>query len=150
MLQKRVVGRSDLEDLLDELVLLDLVLLFKLAERAHQVFEACAGEAHDAVFERNHLVGLVTLAHASITLLFVDFKDEGVHVRVNDRHRLISAKVILNGLPKAFHFLLDSIDLLIDLLEFGRELRVDDVVVLLGFSNVDALFQHGLKFGKLF
>ena len=128
--------------------MLDLVLLLKLAILAHQVFQPSACEAHDTILEREDLVCLIRLSHASISLFLVHFKDKGVHIRVHDGDWLVCAKIVLDCLTKLFHFSLHALDLLVDLFELRAELWVNDVVVLLGFADIDALFQHGLQLGE--
>ena len=58
LLQQRVVGRGDFEDLLHELVLLDSVLIFVFIELSNKVFETRAGEAHESVLDGDNFVVL--------------------------------------------------------------------------------------------
>ena len=148
MLKKRVVGGCDLKNFLNELVLLDLVLFFKLAELANEVLEPTACEAHDSVLDGDYLVGLGGASHAGITLFLFDLEDESVHVGIDNVDGLVGTEVVLNCLSQCLHLTLDSVDLSINLFELGAEVWVDDIVILLGLTDVDALFEHCLELSE--
>ena len=85
-----------------------------------------------------------------MTLSRIDFKNEGVHVGLYDLHRLVGSEVILDSLAHLFHSLLHIVDLSIGSFELRAEFWVDDVVVLLGFTDVNALFKHRLELAEFF
>jgi len=78
LFEQRIVGRSDLENLLNKFVLLYVVLFLQVDEFANQIFEARASESHNSVLNREDLVGIAGFAHARIAFFLVDLKDESV------------------------------------------------------------------------
>ena len=117
---------------------------------ADEIFEASACEAHDSVLEGEHLVGLIRLAHAGVAFLLVHFEDVGVHVGLDDGDGFVCTEVILYCLSQPFHLLLHPVHLIVDVFELGAEVRIDDVVVLLGLTDVNALLEHRLELSELF
>ena len=81
---------------------------------------------------------------------YFNLEDEGVHIRFNDVDRLVRSEVILHSASQLLHLLLDFIGLHINLLELRREIWIDDVVILLGLADIDALLEHGLQLSELF
>ena len=73
-----------------------------------------------------------------------------MHVRLNNRDRLVGTKIIVDGLSEFIHLSLDRVDLVIKFLQLRAEVRIDDVVILLGFPDVNALLKHGFSFEKFF
>ena len=147
-LEQWVVCRCDFQDLLNQLVLLGLVVVFKLVVLADQLFKLGAREGHYPVLDRDNFVRVVTLSDASIALFLIDLKHEGVQVRLNEIDPLGSPKILLDMILELLHFISYELYLTIKLFELGTEFRVDDVVILLGFANIDALLEHGLQLGK--
>ena len=72
-----------------------------------------------------------------------------MHVRVDKSNGLVCSKVILDGLSHFFHLTFYSVDLLINFFKLRTEIWVDDVVVLLGLTDVDAFLKHSFKLRKL-
>lgn len=73
-----------------------------------------------------------------------------MHVGVYKNDWLVHAQVILDSLSQSVHFGAHALLLFIDFLEFGAEVRIDYVIVLLRLANVDALFKHRLQLCELF
>ena len=73
-----------------------------------------------------------------------------MHVGLDDGDGFVCTEVILNCLSQPFHFLLHPVHLIVDILELRAEVWIDDVVVLLGFTDVYALLEHRLELSKFF
>ena len=73
-----------------------------------------------------------------------------MHVGFDDGDRFVRTEVILDCLSQPLHFLFHPIHLIVDVLELGAEIWIDDIVVLLGLTDVDALLEHGLELSELF
>ncbi len=82
------------------------------------------------------------VSHSCIALFLVAFEHERVHLRLDQVDRFVAAEVILGLPPEILDLSLDLVDFSINLLEIGTELGVNDVVVLLGFSDIYALLKH--------
>lgn len=82
------------------------------------------------------------VSHPCIALFLVTFEDKRVHLRLDQVDRFVAAKIILGLPPEILDLSLDLVDFGIDLLKIGTELGVNDVVVLLGLSDIYALLKH--------
>ena len=80
--------------------------------------------------------------HASITLLLVALKHECVHLRLDQVHRLVGFEVILYLASKVLNLSLDLVDLGVDLAQVRTEPRIDNIVILFGFSDINTLLKH--------
>lgn len=90
------------------------------------------------------------VAHACISLLLITFKHECVHLRFNKVDRFVTSEVIFGLPPEILNLPLDFIDFGINLFEIRTELRVNDVVILLSFADIDTLLKHLTQFSKVF
>ena len=89
------------------------------------------------------------VAHSRIALLLVAFKHECVHLRLHEIDGLVAPKVVLSLPPEILDFPLDLVDFCIDLFEIRTELRINDIVVLFGFSDINALLKHLFQLGEV-
>ena len=79
------------------------------------------------------------LPHAGITLLLVTLKHECVHLGLDQVHRLVALEVVLNLASEVLNLPLDLVDLGVDLAQVRTEPRIYDIVILFGFSDINAL-----------
>ena len=73
-----------------------------------------------------------------------------MHVGFDDGDGFVCTEVILDCLSQPFHLLLHPIHMIIDVFELGAEVWIDDIVVLLCLTDVDAFLEHGLELSELF
>jgi hypothetical protein len=128
---------------------LDFVLFFKLVKLANKVLKSTTCKAHYSVFYRYNLVCFLRTSHASVALFLFNFKYESVHVRVDKINRFVCSKVILDGLSHCIHLTFYGVHLLINLFKLRAKIWVNDVVVLLSFTDVDAFLKHSFELSKL-
>ena len=64
------------------------------------------------------------------------------------RDRFIDSEIVVDLLPKHFHSLFDLCGLVIERLELWREVRIDDVIVLPRFSDVNTFLKHLLELAE--
>lgn len=82
------------------------------------------------------------ISHPCIALFLIAFKHECVHLRFDKVDRFIATKVIFGLPPEILNLALHFVDFGINLFEVGTELRINDIIVLLGFSDIYALLEH--------
>jgi hypothetical protein len=90
------------------------------------------------------------VAHAGISLLFIAFKHECMHLRFNEIDRFVASEVIFGLPPEILNLSLDFIDFRINLFKVRAELRVNDVVILFSFTDIDTLFKHLTQLSEVF
>lgn len=59
------------------------------------------------------------------------------------------AEVLFHMVLELLHLISNQLDLNIQLFEFWAEIRIDDIVILFCFADIDTLLEHGLEFGEL-
>jgi len=90
------------------------------------------------------------VAHAGISLFFITFKHECVHLRFNKIDRFVASEVIFGLSPEILYLSLDLIDFSINLFKIRAELRVNNVVILFSFADINTLFKHLTQLSEVF
>lgn len=64
-------------------------------------------------------------------------------------HRLVAFEIILNLASEVLNLPLDLVDLGVDLAQVRTEPRIDDIVILFRFPDINALLEHLTKLGEV-